>query len=105
MIISEIKWFLAQTKRTKIEIILIAIIVVLMYVIQSQKVELNTMKNETKRTDSIHNIRFNIVHDSYQAKLQDCLEERIEAEIERNNGWLEKYKKLYDEVNDKKKEY
>lgn len=92
------KWFTTQTDRNKLEIILIAIVVLLVYGVRLQYNYNNSITNEFKKSDSLYTSRLNNLHSLYQKQLQECNESRIEEQIKQNEFWLEKYEELYEET-------
>lgn len=99
MLLSEIKWFMQQTARNKIEIILVAIIVLLIYTIRVQYVQNTKARDDYRRTDSIYRNRLSNTHLHYQQELQKCNDQLNEELVRQNKAWLDRYEELLEEVN------
>lgn len=98
MLLSELHWFVKQTNRNKIEIILVLIVVMLIFGLNTQHKEIKRISDEYRRTDSISRHRLSDIHNHYQKQLQECNENRIREQIKQNDIWLEKFEELYRET-------
>lgn len=98
MIISELKWFIEQTKENKIEIILIALVCLLLFVVNVQNNKINSFSDVKHRTDSLYITRVTDIKILHQKELQKCNEDRIREKVQEVRELRIRFEELHRET-------
>lgn len=89
------QWFLKKTDENKVQLVLIAFIVILLYDKNLNIKAQSQQYNEQHVNDSIRDARYNDLSVSYRQAIKDCQEQQQKQFQEFLNKYIFKYEELF----------